>query len=538
MTDMALSDAELLGQVRDGDDAALADLYVRHRPAALRLARSYGAGDDAEDVVSEAFERVLGALRRGRGPADAFRPYLFVTVRRLAAQRAGDDHGSLDEVPEAVVAAEADEMIDVSERALVAEAFAALPDRWQTVLWHTAVEGRRPRDLARTVGMPANTVAVLAHRARERLRQRYLQAHILASCPEACAPHRARLGAHVRGGLTRRHRRAVDGHLAECADCRRLADDLGDINRLLARAVVPVFALAGEGGALAAGSGGGGAGGVATSAAGGATAAGATSSGSSVGTGLGATGGAGVGAASAVGAATVAKVAATIAALVGLVAVSPVELGGGGDGPSVEAGGPAPPRQTEVAPDPGEAPTTTTGAAATTQGRPPSTTAATPIGGDPPVDLGVELEDGVGVDVTVGPVPGVLDGAQAHVGLDDGVEVRAAWHAGLLGRGTLAIDVVNPTNEALVGARVVVDLSSGARPTSLVGTNCRATDPGLVGAVLSLLGSLTCDLAALSPGDATTLGIPLAVPVSGQSARIRAVSGEVDLADTIVDLAP
>jgi RNA polymerase sigma factor (sigma-70 family) len=537
MTDTALSDAALLGQVRDGEDAALAELYVRHRPAALRLARSYGAGADAEDVVNEAFERVIGALRRGRGPADAFRPYLFVTVRRLAAHRGVADHGILDEVPEAVVAAEADEILALSDRALVVEAFAGLPDRWQTVLWHTAVEGQRPRDVARAVGMPANTVAVLAHRARERLRQRYLQAHILASCPEACAPHRARLGAHVRGGLTRRHRGAVDAHLGECAECRRLADELGDVNRLLAHAVLPAFALAGEGGALVAGSVGGAAGGLATPAAGGGAAAGAAASGS---TGLGAVGGAGLGAGSALGAATVAKVAAAVLAAVGLVAISPIDLGGGRDRPTVEAGGPASARQTEAAREPGDPPSTTPAGtpAPGAQGQPPAAATSTTSSTAPLVGLGVELDQGVGVDVTVGPVPGVLDGAQAHVGLADGVEVRASWRAGLLGGGTLMVDVANSADEALVGAQVVIDLPPGARPTSLVGTACRASDPGLVGAVLSLLASLTCDLAAVAPRDAAALELPLAVLGSGQSATIRVVAGGVDVASATVALAP
>jgi RNA polymerase sigma factor (sigma-70 family) len=525
MTVTTRSDAELLGQVRDGDDAALGELYVRHRAAALRLARSYGAGADAEDVVNEGFERVMGALRRGRGPADAFRPYLFVTVRRLAADRGGADHGTLDEVPEAVEAAAAGETLDLTERALVAEAFADLPDRWQTVLWHTAVEGQRPREVARAVGMPANTVAVLAHRARERLRQRYLQAHILTSCPEGCAPHRARLGAHVRGGLTRRHSGAVDTHLAGCADCRRLADELGDVNRLLARAVVPVFALAGEGGALVAGSTGGGAGGAAAGAAGGST-------------GLGTMGGAGLGAGSAVGAATVAKLAAAIAAVVGLVAVSPVDVGDGGDRPTAEAAGPAASERDDPAPRPGEAPSTTTAATASpTPGRPPDAAAAAPSGADPVAGFGVELDEGVAVDVTVGPVPGVSAGVQASAGLASGVEVAAAWHAGLLGSGTLAVDVANPAADALVGAQVVVDLSPGARPTSLLGTTCRATDPGLVGAVLSLLASLTCDLAAVAPRDAATLEVPLAVLGSGQSATIRVLAGGVDLASTTVALA-
>jgi len=141
------------------------------------------------------------------------------------------------------------------------------------------------------------------------------------------------------------------------------------------------------------------------------------------------------------------------------------------------------------------------------------------------------------VDVTVAPVPGVSAGVHASAGLDSGVEVGAAWHAGLLGSGTLAVDVANPAADALVGAHVVVDLSSGARPTSLLGTTCRATDPSLVGAVLSLLASLTCDLAAVAPRDAATLELPLAVLGSGQSATIRVLAGGVDLASTTVDLA-
>lgn len=202
------SDAELLGRVREGDETALGELYLRHRPAALRLARSYGNRADAEDLVNGAFERVLAALRRGHGPAEAFRPYLFVTVRRLAGDRAaasGDD-ATLDEVPESVAAADDPSVIDLTDRRLVAEAFAALPDRWQTVLWHTAIEGRRPREVARATGLPANTVSVLAHRARERLRQTYLQAHVSDACPPACAATRQRMGSYVRGAVARRSR--------------------------------------------------------------------------------------------------------------------------------------------------------------------------------------------------------------------------------------------------------------------------------------------------------------------------------------------
>ncbi len=557
MTVTIRSDAELLVQARDGDEAALGELYVRHRPAGLRVARGYGRAADAEDLVNEAFERMLGALRNGRGPAEAFRPYLFVTIRRLAAGRRDGEHGSLDELPDAVVAAEDGNDADVAERALVAAAFATLPDRWQTVLWHTAVEGRRPRDVARAVGMPANTVAVLAHRARERLRQRYLQAHIQAACPAACAPHRARLGAHLRGGLTRRHSGAVDEHLAECAECRRLVDELVDVNRLLARAVAPAFVLAGGGssllGSVAGGTGpttigSGTAGPVAGSAAGsgatGGSATGSSATTGAVGGGVGA-GGAAVGAAgSAIGAAAVAKVAAAVVAVVGIVAVSPIDLRDDPDRPSVEVSGPAsvgsgagrPPAGTGASP-----PTTAPGAPDPAPSAPapaPSATGGSGLAVEADVDLGggdVELD--LGVEVPLAPIPGGGVDAQVGAGLATGVDLHATWRAGALGTGTLALDVANPDADALVDARLVVDLSPGARPTSLLGTTCHATDPGLVGAVLSLLGSLTCGLGAIGPSDATTVSLPLAVLGSGQTAQVRVVDAGVELASTTVDLA-
>ena len=545
MTVTTRSDAELLAQARDGDGDALGELYVRHRPAALRVARGYGRAVDAEDLVNEAFERVLGAMRRGRGPADAFRPYLFVTIRRLASDRRATDHDPLDAVPEAVAAAADEPDAGLADRALVAEAFADLPDRWQTVLWHTAVEGRRPRDVARAVGLPANTVAVLAHRARERLRQRYLQAHIGAGCPPACTPFRARLGAHVRGGLTRRHGGAVEAHLADCPACRRLAEELVDVNRLLARAVVPAFVLAEEGGGALAGSLG-----TTTGAAGASTSGGAVAGSGTTTTGGAAAGGGAVAGSAALGAAgtavgiTVAKVAAAIVAVVGLVAVSPIDVGGGSDDPNVEAAGPGADESVPAAATATSAPATVvTPSDPTPAGAAPGSPAPA-ASEDAAIDLDARIDLGggdagvaVGLDVPLPVVPGGGVEAQVEAGLAEGVDIDAVWRAGVLGTGSLALDVANAGTDALVGAALVVDLSPGARPTSLLGTSCHATDPGLVGAVLSLLGSLTCDLVALAPTDAATLDLPLAVLGSGQTASVRLIAGGVEVASTTVDLA-
>src|SRR5690554_532211 len=77
------SDPELIAGVRAGDAAAFGVLYERHVDAARRVAAVYtNTPADVDDVVSEAFSRVLRALQQGDGPDLAFRAYLFTIVRR------------------------------------------------------------------------------------------------------------------------------------------------------------------------------------------------------------------------------------------------------------------------------------------------------------------------------------------------------------------------------------------------------------------------------------------------------------------------
>ena len=246
MTPTAVSDAELLGQARDGDEAAFTELYVRHQAAAQRLANAYSRAGDPEDLVNESFERVLAALRRGTGPTEAFRAYLFVTLRRLAADRISRSLDEpVDEVPEPVRNEQENPPLDPADRQLVVTAYESLPERWQAVLWQTAVEGRQPRDLAPGLGMSANAAAALAYRAREKLRQAYLQAHLQAAPRPTCEPHRSRLGAYVRDGLSRRDRSATELHLDGCSSCRGLVGELADVNRMLVRSLLPIFTAVG-----------------------------------------------------------------------------------------------------------------------------------------------------------------------------------------------------------------------------------------------------------------------------------------------------
>jgi len=236
------SDAALITAVRGGDTAAYGTPFERHRVAAERLSRQLVSGQGADDLVSEAFLKVLGVLQRGGGPDEAFRAYLLTALRRLHVdairssrrERATDDEAELD-VPVAFVDPTAMEF----ERGAAGEAFRSLPERWQLVLWHLDVEGQNPADVAPLLGMAPNSVSALAYRAREGLRRAYLQQHLTPALDSECREVTSKLGAHVRHGLAARDTRKVEAHLNTCARCTGLHLELRDVNSHLAAVLGP-----------------------------------------------------------------------------------------------------------------------------------------------------------------------------------------------------------------------------------------------------------------------------------------------------------
>ncbi|WP_017571038.1 sigma-70 family RNA polymerase sigma factor, partial [Nocardiopsis halotolerans] len=246
-------DGELVRRVRGGDTGAYATLYERHSGAARGLARQLLRGEaEVEDAVAEAFTRVLSAIQRRKGPEDAFRPYLLTAVRNAAYDRGrGERRQVVTDDLEGLVPAQAfvDPALEELERSLIARAFLSLPERWQSVLWHTEIEGAKPAEAAPVLGMRPNSVAALAYRAREGLRQAYLQMHLAGgNAAEACRPSLGLLGSYVRGGLSRRDTARVDQHLDGCADCREVYAELMDVNVGLRGAVLPLVAGAGAAG--------------------------------------------------------------------------------------------------------------------------------------------------------------------------------------------------------------------------------------------------------------------------------------------------
>ncbi|MFE1862640.1 sigma-70 family RNA polymerase sigma factor [Streptomyces anandii] len=375
----APSDAELITRMRAGDDTAYEELYRRHAEAVRRYARTCCRdAHTADDLTAEVFARVLQAVRRGSGPEHAVRAYLLTTVRRVAAhwtktarreqlvddfalfadQAAGLTKGSAEDASQLGAEVRA---LREAERSMAMRAFRSLPERWQAVLWHTEVEDESPSEVATLFGLDANGTRVLASRAREGLRQAYLQAHVsdALATDEECARYADQLGGYARRKLRTRAERGLREHLEECARCRLAALQIEEVASGIP-AVVPVavigwFGTAGYAKALAVLTGTAGAAGAAAGAtAGGGTAGGGTAVGGAAGSGAtagggavgGSSGGAGGGSAAAEGLG--APVKAGIAAGVVAVATAAVALALAGHG--------SPARKPVAAPPPASAP--------------------------------------------------------------------------------------------------------------------------------------------------------------------------------------
>ncbi|MGW2674935.1 sigma-70 family RNA polymerase sigma factor [Kocuria rhizophila] len=242
------SDEQLLRAVREGDTAAFGELYERHRGAALAVARMHARNEsDAQDLVSEAFTRVLALLREGRGPREFLRAYVVTAVSRLAADRANDLTRTRPEDPQPNGPLDRVELFDDTvvrqvDAAVVARAFASLPERWQEVLWYLEVEQRRPRQVAPVVGVQPNAVSALGKRAREGLRAAYVQEHVSAQALEDCHQYSSQLGAFTRGSLTPARTRAVQQHLDQCCRCTAEYLQLQDLGLGMRAWVLPVLA--------------------------------------------------------------------------------------------------------------------------------------------------------------------------------------------------------------------------------------------------------------------------------------------------------
>ncbi|WP_344535906.1 sigma-70 family RNA polymerase sigma factor [Streptomyces albiaxialis] len=254
------SDAALTAAIRTGppevSQAALDELYRRHRPAVLAYARNCCRdAHTAEDLASEAFVRTLQALRSGGGPTEAWRPYLLTTVRRTAAawydtarrtELAPDFDRWLSDATDPDAESGEERMLRLEDEQLVLRAFRSLPERWQTALWHATVEDEPAPRTAALLGISPSGLASLTARAREGLREAYLTVHAerVQSSPHAseeCRRYTGLLAASIRR-TGRRTNRDLERHLSTCPECHRARLELTRLNTGL-RTVLPAAVL-------------------------------------------------------------------------------------------------------------------------------------------------------------------------------------------------------------------------------------------------------------------------------------------------------
>ncbi|MBY0687068.1 sigma-70 family RNA polymerase sigma factor [Microbacterium marinilacus] len=239
----AAPDTDLVLRSRSGDADAFGELWRRHYRSGVVVARSVTSSIDADDLVQEAYTRIFQAIRRGGGPTGAFRAYLFTAIRNTAAGwgRARSET-AIDELETIEDPETTDEATMAAlDRSLTHNAFRSLPSRWQEVLWYTEIEQLTPAQIAPLLSMKPAAVSQLSFRAREGLREAWIQAHLNSlEDGSECQWAIEHLGAHTRGNLGARNQNRLDTHLADCPRCTIVAGEAQEVGSRLALVLLPL----------------------------------------------------------------------------------------------------------------------------------------------------------------------------------------------------------------------------------------------------------------------------------------------------------
>jgi RNA polymerase sigma-70 factor (ECF subfamily) len=185
---VALIDPELVSRAVKGDPDAVEDLVAAVRPALVRYCRRYlttypGGYELAEDVTQEACLAIVRALPTYRDTSRAFERFAYavtthkiVDARRTASKRTEAETGAEpDPTLEDPQEGPADRVIQAERLAhdleLLENMLALLP-RDKARLLRLRAEGVPAEQVGRRLGMKANAVRVMQHRALQELRGR------------------------------------------------------------------------------------------------------------------------------------------------------------------------------------------------------------------------------------------------------------------------------------------------------------------------------------------------------------------------------
>lgn len=167
-----MTEAQLIEGARDGDGAALRELYERHAPRVLSVVRRIASDEDlARDCAQEAWMRAIRALRSFRGEA-RFSTWIHRVAVNTALQMCRSTRRR-DEVERPLPASLVGPVQphDVLLERRLEEALEHVPDGMREVLVLHDVEGYTHQEIGEVLGVSVGTSKSQLFKARARMRE-------------------------------------------------------------------------------------------------------------------------------------------------------------------------------------------------------------------------------------------------------------------------------------------------------------------------------------------------------------------------------
>ncbi len=176
-----LSDAELIEQTLTGNQAAYADLVKRHQRFVFTLAMRFAKGrEDAEEIAQDCFIKAYRSLASFQGQSK-FSTWLYSIVyttamtflrKKRVDTDSIDDENTFIQVESQVSSYDVNNAENKSRSFYLSQAIAQLlPDDAAIITMFYKGE-QSLEEIARAMGMEANTVKVKLFRARQRLKEK------------------------------------------------------------------------------------------------------------------------------------------------------------------------------------------------------------------------------------------------------------------------------------------------------------------------------------------------------------------------------
>jgi RNA polymerase sigma-70 factor (ECF subfamily) len=175
------SDAELVRQIRAGDEAAFGQLINRHADGLYRMACSLmGSPSDAEDVLQETFLGAFNRLSAFEGRSTVKTWLVRILLNHASKFRRSRKVRRTDPLPEQIGPASGDEHYAASSPAAavetridVAQMLQTLSPEHREVIVLRELQQMSYDEIAEALRIPRGTVESRLHRARQELKRQY-----------------------------------------------------------------------------------------------------------------------------------------------------------------------------------------------------------------------------------------------------------------------------------------------------------------------------------------------------------------------------